>query len=234
MSESGAAAIRPDADDGIDALRDAYVAALLAPDARGARRLIDEACDAGVPVADLYLRVLHPALHEIGRLWQNARIAVADEHLATQITGSVLAGLAGRLTPGSSGAGRKAIVSCSPGELHVLGGRMVSDFLEADGWEVLPLGADTPADALAALAGDEGVELVALSTALPSHLLAAGTACAALRRLPNPPLIVAGGQAFAGDERRARAVGADAYAGDPATLLALLAERFGTDDAGAG
>jgi MerR family transcriptional regulator, light-induced transcriptional regulator len=214
---------------GIADLRDAYVRAVLAPDARGARALIERACDAGAPVERIYLQVLQPALAEVGRLWENAQIAVANEHLATQITQSVLANLAGRLTPGASGIGRRAIVSCSPGELHVLGGQMVADFLEADGWDVLQLGADTPAGELASLAEREDVVLVALSTALPVHLLAAGTACAALRRLDRPPFIVAGGQAFAGEERRALAVGADAYAGDPATLLRLVAARFGTD-----
>lgn len=218
----------------LSGLRDAYLEAVLAPDARRARTLIEEACDAGVAVERLYLEVLHPALVEVGRLWEAARIAVAHEHLATQITQAVLARLAGRLTPGTSGAGRRAIVSCSPGELHVLGGQMVADFLEADGWDVLPLGADTPSEELARLAERERVQLVALSTALPAHLLAAGAACAALRRLPEPPFIVAGGQAFGGDGVRARAVGADAYAGDPATLLRLVAERFGTDAAHAG
>jgi methanogenic corrinoid protein MtbC1 len=208
------------------AVRDAFVDAVLAPDIRRARRVVEEATDAGVPADRIYLRVLQPALHEIGRLWEQARIGVADEHLATQVCGAVLAGLAGRLTPGESGRGRRALVSCSPGELHAIGGQMVADFLEADGWEALLLGPDTPAEELARIAGREGVELVALSTALPAHLLAAGAACAALRRLERPPFIVAGGQAFAGDERRALAVGADAYAGDPETLLRLLAERF--------
>jgi MerR family transcriptional regulator, light-induced transcriptional regulator len=211
----------------LDALRDAYVEAVLEPDARRARRLVADACDAGTPVAWLYLGVVQPALHEIGRLWQEAKIGVANEHLATQITAAVMAELAGRIQPGgAAGEGRRAIVSCSPGEMHVLGGQMVSDFLEADGWEVLPLGADTPAEELARLAREEGVDVVALSTALPVHLLAAGTACAALRRLPDPPFIVAGGQAFGGEESRAIAVGADAFAPDPETLLRLLADRF--------
>ena len=215
--------------DDLAPLRDAYLEAVLAPDARRARALIDDAAADGVPAERLYLEVLQPALHEVGSLWEQARIAVANEHLATQITQAVLAQLAGRLRAGTTGRGRNAIVSCSPGELHVLGGQMVADFLEADGWEVLPLGADTPAEELAGLARREGAELVALSTALPVHLLAAGTACAALRRLDEPPFIVAGGQAFGGDEVRALAVGADAYAGDPGTLLRLVAERFGTD-----
>ena len=209
-------------------LREAYLAAVLRPDSRGAHRLVEEAGDAGIPVRRLYLEVLQPALHEVGRLWEDARIGVAHEHLATQITQSVLARLSARLAPSGTGNGRRAIVSCSPGELHVVGGRMVADFLEADGWTVYSLGADTPPRELAAMAGEEGVELVALSTALPAHLLAAGAACAHLRRLPAPPFIVAGGQAFAGDAARARSIGADAYAADPAELLSVLAQRFGT------
>ena len=226
MNGDGTAAASAAAGD-LAPLREAYLAAILAPDTRGAHRLLDAAADDGVPVRRLYLDVLQPALHEVGRLWEHAQIGVAHEHLATQITQSVLANLSARLAPAGIGHGRRAIVSCSPGELHVVGGRMVADFLEADGWEVLSLGADTPPKALAQLAAEERVELVALSTALPAHLLAAGAACAQLRRLPEPPFIVAGGQAFAGDERRARAVGADAYAADPAELLNLLAERFG-------
>jgi methanogenic corrinoid protein MtbC1 len=210
----------------IDVLRDDYVAAVLRPDARAARALIAEAAHDGITVEALYLGVLQPALEEVGRRWELAQISVAREHLATQISQAVLAELAGRLAPGGGGAGRTAIVSCSPGELHAMGGRMVADFLEADGWEVMMLGADVPAHELAALAGEERAAVVALSTALPEHLLAAGAACAALRRLPDPPLIVAGGRAFNGDGARARAVGADAYASDPSDLLRLLAERL--------
>jgi len=219
----------------LTALRAAYLEAILAPEARRARRLVIDAATAGAPVARLYLDVLRPALHEIGRLWEQARIGVAQEHLATQITQSVLAELSLSLTGDvAAGAGRKAIVSCSPGELHVLGGQMVADFLEADGWDVMPLGADVPAAEVAELAREHGVELVALSSALPAHLLAAGVVCAALRRLPDPPFIVAGGQAYAGERRRALAVGADELADDPESLLRLLAARAAADGRTAG
>ena len=207
-------------------IRGEYLDAVLLPDARRAREVVLAAADAGVSVAQLYLSVLQPALEEIGRQWELAQISVAREHLATQISQSVLAELAGRLSTGDGGRGRTAIVSCSPGELHSVGGQMVADFLEADGWRVLILGADVPAPELARLAEDEGVAVVALSTALPAHLLAAGTACAALRRLASPPLIVAGGRAFGGDAARAEVVGADAYAAGPAELLQLLADRL--------
>jgi MerR family transcriptional regulator, light-induced transcriptional regulator len=211
--------------DALGDLREDYLAAVLRPDARRARELIAAAVEAGAPVESLYLKVLQPALEEVGLRWERAEISVAREHLATQISQAVLAELAGRLSPGGGGEGRKAIVSCSPGEMHAIGGQMVADFLEADAWNVLTLGADVPASELARLAAEERVAVVALSTALPEHLLAAGAACSALRRLPDPPLIVAGGRAFRGDEALAVTVGADAYAHDPADLLRVLAER---------
>lgn len=209
----------------LDGLCRAYVEAVLAPDARGARRLIDDATDGGIPAHRIYLEVLQPALHEVGRRWESATITVAHEHLATQITQAVLARLAAQLAPGEGGEGRTVLVACSPGERHVLGGQMVADFLEADGWTVLQLGGDTPIEAITEFVEHQGIPIVALSTALPSHALATSAVCAALKRLDPAPLIVVGGQGFGGDRQRALATGADAYAADPAELLRILHAR---------
>lgn len=212
--------------DPCEQLRTDYVDAILAPDARRARDLITAAAAAGLPVSDVYLRVLQPAMEEIGRRWERAELSVAGEHLATQITQTVLAGLAADLVPGEGGRGRRVVVSCTPGELHAIGGQMVADFLEADGWDVLTLGADVPADSLAQLVAEQEVGVVALSTALPANLLSVSAACMALRHLDEPPFIVAGGRAFGGDPARAEVAGADAYATGPEALLAILAERL--------
>ena len=61
--------------------------------------------------------------------------------------------------------GRLAIVSGTPEEQHALGMRMVADFLEADGWEVLMLGAGAPAHDLVPIVEPEQPDVVALSTA---------------------------------------------------------------------
>ncbi len=226
MSEVGPA--RP----GLEALappaleRD-FLACLLAPDARGARQVVEDALAAGVSADVIYLQVVTPAMREVGRLWETAAVSVAQEHLATQITNAVLATLALRLSGGSPvGAGRVAVVASTPGERHALGSQMVADFLEAQAWSVLALGADTPTPELVELVRERDAQVVALSTALPGHLLSVNLTCERLRRLPSPPYIVAVGRAYAGDRARALAVGADAVADDPQTLLALLADRF--------
>jgi methanogenic corrinoid protein MtbC1 len=95
---------------------------------------------------------------------------------------------------------------------------------------VLLLGADTPPDQVAETARDRRADLVALSTALPGHLLSASLTCSLLKRLDPAPFVVAGGQGYGGRRARALAVGADEYAPDPEALLAVLAARFGAAD----
>ena len=194
--------------------------------------MIAAAVARGAPVAALYLDVLTAALHEVGLRWERAELTVAQEHLATAITQSLLAQLAGSLAPAALERSRgTVIVACTPGELHALGAQMVADFLEANGWAVRHLGASTPPDALAQLAGSLGVTAVALSTSLPDRLPDARRACALLRELPNRPLIVVGGQGYGGRPDLARRVGADALADTPLDLVAYLSDRDAQDRA---
>src|SRR5205823_14340469 len=96
-----------------------YLRHLLTPDGRAARSVIERALSGGVPAAVLYLRVIAPAMYEIGRLWETAQISVAQEHLSTQITQAAIATLAIYLHGGDPiGAGRVAVAGSSPGELH--------------------------------------------------------------------------------------------------------------------
>lgn len=209
-----------------------YLGHLLEPNGRGARELVTRALDAGVPAATLYLQVITPAMQEIGRLWETAQISVAQEHLSTQITQAAIASLGIYLHGGEPiGSGRVAVVASSPGEMHALGSQMVADFLETQGWNVLNLGADVPAAEVAELARSREAAVVALSTALPGHLLSVTRTCQLLGQLATPPYIVVGGRAYGGDENRARAVGAHAFAGDPERLLELLGQRFAADAA---
>ena len=209
-----------------------YLGYLLEPNGRGARELVADALDAGVTAANLYLRVIAPAMQEIGRLWETAQISVAQEHLATQITQAAIASLGVHLHGGEPiGGGRVALVASTPGELHALGSQMVADFLETQGWNVLNLGADAPAAEVAELARTREAAVVALSTALPGHLLSVTRTCQLLSQLSPAPYIVVGGRAYGGDESRALAVGADAFAGDPERLLELLGQRFAADAA---
>ena len=108
--------------------------------------------------------MLEPALREVGHRWAMGALNVAEEHYATAIAQSILDGLSRRFKRAPKD-GRLAVVTGTPEELHALGVRMVADFLEADGWEVIQLGPGAPAHDIAALVESEQPDLVALSTA---------------------------------------------------------------------
>jgi methanogenic corrinoid protein MtbC1 len=214
----------------LTAVRRRYLESLLIPDARRAWSVVVEALGDGVAPGRIYLEVLTPAMVDIGVLWETAKIGVAHEHLATQITQSVLA----RLAPSLEAVGatrpaarrRVALVSGTPHELHAIGARMVADFLEASGWDVLLLGADTPGGDIVTMARRRDPDVVALSTSLSFNLLAAGRVFAALRHLDPAPLLIAGGRAYEGQPDRAMMLGADVFAADPEMLVGELALRF--------
>jgi methanogenic corrinoid protein MtbC1 len=210
------------------AVRDGYLHALLAADVPGARAVLDDALSSGMPAREIYLSVLQPTLYEIGRRWSHAQISVALEHLATAATQSAMARLADGLATGTRrGRPGAALVACVSDELHALGGRMVADFLEADGWNVVYLGQLTPGADLAAMAAEHGAQVVALSAALPERVPRVAEVCVALRALDPSPFVIVGGQAFGGSAERALRTGADAYAADAADAARALHERFG-------
>ena len=209
------------------ALQSAYVASLLAGEPAAARRMIEKAIQDGMSVRDAYLQVLQPALYEIGDLWASGRASVAQEHLATATTQALAAQLAARL-PHAGDSGRRAVVTGTEGELHALGTRFVADFLEAEGWSVLELGASTPTRDLISFVRRERPDIVALSTTLTTNLAAAKTARSELRALPDPPFLAVGGGAYAGDDALARRLGADLFATDAGALAEALRDRFRT------
>jgi methanogenic corrinoid protein MtbC1 len=212
--------------DSLADVRSAYLDAVLGHDEARARQVVDDALDAGAEVRAVYLEVLQPALYEVGERWADGRLSVAGEHHASVITRRVLTLLAERMrVPPRDG--RLAVVACSPGELHELGAQMIADFLEAEAWEVLRLGASMPVEALAELVAEERPDVVALSTAMADRLEGAADALQALADVRPRPLVVVGGRGWgAPAAARASELGADLLVDDPETLVDVLSSRF--------
>lgn len=178
-----------------------------------------------MPTRAIYLDVLQPAMIRIGELWQQARITVAHEHLATAITKTVMASLAPAAWEPPP-IDRRVVLACTPGELHAVGLRMLADFLEGDGWHVLELGASTPTVDLIAIVEADAPDVVGLSTSLTLQLADAADAIGLLHALDRPPFVIVGGRAYGGDPEVARQVGADAFGADAGETSRILRSRF--------
>ena len=194
---------------------------MLAGDVAGSWQVIEAAMASGFESGEIYVRLLAPALHEIGASWQAGRVSIDQEHLAS----SVATTLIGRLGPRFVHPGRKkgvVIVAMPPGERHGLGVAMLADILGDAGYGVLNLGPDTPAASLVAAIREAGpLAAVVVSVVDSDRRAAAGRLLAAARReRPSVPRVV-GGNAVP-DERVARDLGADGWVADPRELGGLI------------
>jgi methanogenic corrinoid protein MtbC1 len=172
-----------------------YLETQLAGDSKAALRLVEiDALGAGMTVPEVQLDIVQPAQREIGRLWEENRISVAQEHLATSISQVVLSHLYPRL-PRKRSNGMTAVVACVEGELHDMGGRIGADFLEMAGFDVRFLGANVKERDLLEVVGDAGADLVGLSGTMSFHVPALISAIENLRKLRGSdfPILVGGG-----------------------------------------
>lgn len=170
-----------------------YLQAALSGDKREAVKIMDELLEKGVPIVDLYLKVLTPALERVGELWCVGDIGVADEHLATEITISVMERLRSAIKR-TARLSDRVMISCIEGERHYVGARMVADFFQMDGWRVDFLGPDVPTSALSAMIVQRRPQLVGLSVTMAQNKRHVSDMIDELARLEFRPVLLLGGQ----------------------------------------
>jgi methanogenic corrinoid protein MtbC1 len=187
-------------------LGEPFLQAILAGDRRQAFAIASDAERHGL--ADLYQHVA-AVMEQLGCLWQEGQISVAEEHLATAVCEAAIASLYPRLAWPVGGP--PAMVACAAPERHQLGARMVADLLALDGWRVEFLGADVPVPAMVEMAVSRKPVLVGLSASIEQHLPAAAAAIGELRRAQQGVRVLAGGRAVRALPDPA-VLGADAWA----------------------
>ncbi|HTV24253.1 MAG TPA: B12-binding domain-containing protein, partial [Polyangiaceae bacterium] len=127
-----------------------YLRAQLGGDRREALRLIvEDGLKRGLSCLDIH-KVIQHAQNEIGRLWQEDRITIAQEHMATAISQVVLSHVY-QYADAPVPNGKRVLVACVEGELHDFPSRLVADALDLAGFEVRYLGANTPTKHLLAM-----------------------------------------------------------------------------------
>lgn len=176
----------------LDGLRDRFLVAQLAGDRREAiRLLVEDGLGLGASVIDLQARVIRAAQDEIGRLWQQNRVSVAQEHMASAISQLGLAALFERATPARP-LGKKLVLACVAGELHDLPARLVADLLDLSGFDVRYLGADVPHHHLVRMIDAEQPDLIGLSVTMSFNVPALRTAVALIRAAIDRPIFIGG------------------------------------------
>lgn len=180
---------------------------VLDADQAGAWKVIEAAQSSGMPVKGVYAKMVIPALLQIGESWSKGEITIAQEHAATQVVTRLVSRLSAQIA--RRGVSKGLVVMGTPAtELHTLPVMIAADLIRLEGFEVLDLGSNLPADSFAEIAArQQRLVAVGISVTSPGQADAVKETVLALRQAVDAPILL-GGAAIDGDQH-ARLLGAD-------------------------
>lgn len=202
-------------------------------DEAGSWGIIEEALASGSGPADIYTKLLVPALCRIGDAWQSGTMTVADEHRASVVSLRII----GRLGPRFARRGRTrgaVLLGAAPGELHGLPSAILADLLRMAGFGAVDLGPNTPPESFATTAlGTPRLLAVLVGATTTGQERALRSVVRALRGAQVHAPVLVGGRGVE-DLEEARRLGADGWTGvDAASALAVVEALAGNPGAAA-
>lgn len=172
-----------------------YLAFLLSGKKAECVTIVQGLIDHKILVKDLYLELFQRSMYQVGKLWEENKISVATEHMATAITEGLLQ-LVYPMLFSADHVGKSAIIACVPQEYHQLGAKMVADIFELNGWDGYFVGANTPTEDLLGNIHEKKPDLVALSMSLYVSLKGMDEMLQGLTSTFPKLDIIVGGQGF--------------------------------------
>lgn len=145
----------------------AFYNALVDGDKDGCANLVQSLIDEGVNLKDIYVELFQKSLYRIGKLWDDNKLSIPEEHMATRIVEYLI----NRFAPvGKSNSDKKVVVACIDKEFHEIGAKMVSNIFELNGWKSYYLGASVPNKEILKFVKRIDPDIIALSWSLYLNL----------------------------------------------------------------
>ncbi|MFB4210840.1 B12-binding domain-containing protein [Shouchella sp. 1P09AA] len=171
------------------------VDALLVGDEDAAWECVRRLSDAGYDSIWIYENLLTKAMAHTGVLWEQNKITIADEHLATSTCDFVLTRYYHYIRQWKKPKnGKSMMFLCLDQEQHDLGIKMCACLLEEYGWTTRLLGASVPLEQAEMMAKKWQPDAIAISVSIPYHARSLDLYIDTLENLPHKPTIVIGGR----------------------------------------
>jgi methanogenic corrinoid protein MtbC1 len=137
--------------------------------------------------------IVVPMMRQIGERWHDGELSPRHEHLATTVVRTLL----NQMQSGVQHSLDHSIVVATPvRQFHDLGTQFVSALAVSEGWNVINLGANVPAEDIVLAARESSASVVALSIVHPAADPGVGRALAYLAKNLDPSVtLIVGGQA---------------------------------------
>lgn len=134
-----------------------------------ARRFEESLMRASIELSQpmLIKSLIIPLLHTIGDHWEDGSLRVMHEHMATAVLKPFLHNL--RISYRPSDNSPSIIISTPRGQVHELGALIVGVVVASQGWKVIYLGPDLPAEEIASATIEKKSRYILLSIVYPAN-----------------------------------------------------------------
>jgi methanogenic corrinoid protein MtbC1 len=141
-------------------------------------------------IADFFDRILRPVMAKIGEDWANGKLAIATEHVASNIAQTLVKIIMDQV----SGTGnKKKIMLCVPvGEEHHIGCDVLETYLTIKGFKIFNMGTSIPSESILEFINMKKPDIVLISITIQDNILAGQRLAKKIREKSKIPILVGG------------------------------------------
>jgi methanogenic corrinoid protein MtbC1 len=148
-------------------------------------------------ISDFFDKILRPVMTKIGSDWAKGKLAIATEHVASNIAQTLVKII---LEQVSGRGNKKKILLCVPvGEEHHIGCDVLETYLTIKGFKVFNLGTSIPSDAITEFIDMKKPDIVLISITIQDNILAGQRLVKKIRNKSKIPILI-GGYALQADK----------------------------------
>ena len=167
-----------------------------------------------VEAAEAAMEACQKGMDTVGKLFEEGEYFVGDLIYAGELMTDAVAILKDALVSGEAAGPKTRMILCTvKDDLHDIGKNIVRSMLEANGFDVLDLGIDVPAEKVVETAKAENIKIVALSGVLTLALDSMKATVEAIRAAGLDCKVIIGGAPVSAEA--CRNIGADEWAHSP-------------------
>lgn len=200
-----------------------YLEHLFSGNRSSARELLFDANDRGFGAERVLTQIIWPAMEQIEKLYRKDRISKITEHIATRIN-RMIADQFQRVLRKNPQSGRRIVVVCGDDHRPELGGQIMADLFEAQGWSVWFIGGGVANDEILKFVGQIDPDILMVHSSLPPEVPNVRRLIQMIREVgvcEDMQVMVCGG-IYNRAEDLAEEIKADLFAHDPKEALCLV------------
>ena len=172
-----------------------------------------------VDAANAAMEACQKGMDTVGKLFEEGEYFVGDLIYAGELMTDAVEVLKPYLAAGEAAGSKTRMILCTvKDDLHDIGKNIVRSMLEANGFDVLDLGIDCPAEKVVETAKAEGIQIVALSGVLTLALDSMKATVDAIKAAGLDCKVIIGGAPVSAEA--CKNIGADEWAHSPQKTLA--------------